>query len=74
MQFPNQEISEAPIGNLGLVLSSMQETIDAIGQIKLGKSESQIIQLEVTQKTKIVLSGTFKGSLKIDEDEGRSPQ
>ncbi len=47
---------------MGLILSSLQETIDAIGQIKLGKSESHIIPPEVKQKTQVVMSGVFSGS------------
>jgi len=62
LQFPEKEIAEAPVGDLGLILSSLQETIDAIGQIKLGKSESHIIQPEVKQKTQVVMSGVFSGS------------
>jgi hypothetical protein len=62
LQFPNKEITEAPVGDLGLILSSLQETIDAIGQIKSGKSESHIIQPEVKQKTQVVMSGVFSGS------------
>lgn len=62
LQFPEEEITEAPVGDLGLILSSLQETIDAIGQIKLGKSESHIIQPEVKQKTQVVMSGIFSGS------------
>lgn len=57
-----EEIAEAPIGELGFILSSLQETIDAIGQIKLGKTESHIIPHEVTQKTQIFLSSVFSGS------------
>lgn len=62
LQFPDQDIQEAPVGDLGLILSSLQETIDAIGQIKLGKSESHIIPFEVKQKTQVVMSGVFSGS------------
>ncbi|MBD2579829.1 DUF6575 domain-containing protein [Oscillatoria sp. FACHB-1406] len=62
LHFPEEEITEAPVGNLGLILSSLQETIDAIGQIKLGKSESHIIPHEVKQKTQVVMSGVFSGS------------
>jgi hypothetical protein len=62
LQFPEEEITEAPVGDLGLILSSLQETIDAIGQIKLGKSESHIIPHEVKQKTQVVMSGVFSGS------------
>ncbi|TBR57312.1 hypothetical protein B4U84_14925 [Westiellopsis prolifica IICB1] len=62
LQFPEKEITEAPVGELGLILYSLQETIDAIGQIKLGKSESHIIQPEVKQKTQVVLSGVYSGS------------
>ncbi|MEA5596281.1 DUF6575 domain-containing protein [Rivularia sp. UHCC 0363] len=62
LQFPEEEITEAPVGDLGLILSSLQETIDAIGQIKLGKSESHIIPPEVKQKTQVVMSGVFSGS------------
>ena len=62
LQFPQKEIAEAPVGELGLILYSLQETIDAIGQIKLGKSESHIIQPEVKQKTQVVMSSVFRGS------------
>lgn len=62
LQFPEEEITEAPVGDLGLILYSLQETIDAIGQIKLGKSESHIIQPEVKQKTQVAMSGVFSGS------------
>ncbi|MFN6538310.1 MAG: DUF6575 domain-containing protein [Nostoc sp. EkiNYC01] len=62
LQFPDKEITEAPVGDLGLILYSLQETIYAIGQIKLGKSESHIIQPEVKQKTQVVISGVFSGS------------
>lgn len=62
LQFPEKEIAEAPVGELGLILYSLQEIIDAIGQIKLGKSESHIIQPEVKQKTQVVMSGVFSGS------------
>ncbi len=62
LQFPGKEIAEAPVGDLGLILYTLQETIDAIGQIKLGKSESHIIQPEVKQKTQVVMSGVFSGS------------
>ncbi|MEH2118964.1 DUF6575 domain-containing protein [Nostoc sp.] len=62
LQFPEKEIAEAPVGDLGLILYSLQETIDAIGQIKQGKSESHIIQQEVKQKTQVVMSGVFSGS------------
>ncbi len=61
LQFP-QETVEVPIGELGFILSSLQETIDAIGQVKLGKSETHIVPQEVTKKTKIVISGIFSGS------------
>ncbi len=57
-----EETVEAPIGELGFILSSLQETIDAIGQIKLGKTESHIIPHEVTQKTQIFISSVFSGS------------
>ncbi|MEH2295073.1 DUF6575 domain-containing protein [Nostoc sp.] len=62
LQFSEKEISEAPVGDLGLVLYSLQGTIDAIGQIKLGKSEGHIIQQEVKQKTQVVMSSVFSGS------------
>jgi hypothetical protein len=62
LQFAEEEAAEAPIGELGCILSSLQETIDAIGQIKLGKSESHIIPNEVTKKTQIVISSVFSGS------------
>jgi hypothetical protein len=62
LQFPDQNIQEAPVGELGLILSSLQETIDAIGQIKFGKLESHIIPFEVKQKTQVVMSGVFSGS------------
>jgi hypothetical protein len=62
LQFPEEEITEAPVGDLGLILYSLQETIDAIGQIKLGKSESHIIPPEVKQNTQVVMSGVFSGS------------
>lgn len=62
LQFPQEEVTAAPIGDLGLVLTSLQETLNAIGQIKLGKAESHIIQAEVVQKTLVSLSGVFKGS------------
>ncbi|BAZ09637.1 hypothetical protein NIES4071_14470 [Calothrix sp. NIES-4071] len=62
LQFSDKDIVEAPIGDLGFILFSLQETIDAIGQIKLGKSESHIIQQEVKQKTQLAISGLFKGS------------
>ena len=50
------------MGDLGLILSSLQETIDAIGQIKSGKSESHIIPVEIKQKTQVVISSIFSGS------------
>ena len=55
-------------------MSYLQETIDAIGQIKLGKVESHIIPSEVTQKTQIVISSVFSGSFGmilegIDEED-----
>ncbi|QSJ17567.1 hypothetical protein JYQ62_01420 [Nostoc sp. UHCC 0702] len=62
LEFSEKEIAEAPVGDLGLILYSLQETLDAIGQIKLGKSESHIIQPEVKQKTQVVMSGIFSGS------------
>lgn len=62
LQFPDKRIAEAPVGDLGLILYSLQETIDAIGQIKLGKSESHIIQPEVKQKIQVVMSDIFSGS------------
>jgi hypothetical protein len=62
LQFPDAEITDAPIGELGSLLFYLQETIYAIGQIKSGKLESHIIQQEVTQKTQVVISGIFKGS------------
>lgn len=62
LQFPDKKTTEAPVGELGLILYSLQETIDAIGQIKLGKSESHIIQPEVKQKTEVVMSDVFSGS------------
>lgn len=62
LQFTEEETAKAPIGELGLLLSSFQETIDAIGQIKLGKAESHIIPSEVTQRTRIFISSVFSGS------------
>lgn len=62
LQFPDQDVQEAPVGDLGLILSSLQETIDAIGQVKVGKSDSHIIPFEVKQKTQVVMSGVFTGS------------
>ncbi|MBD2566646.1 DUF6575 domain-containing protein [Anabaena lutea] len=62
LKFPDKDIQEAPVGDLGSILSSLQETIDAIGQIKSGKSESHIIPFEVKQKTQVVMSGVFSGS------------
>jgi hypothetical protein len=62
LQFSDKEITEAPVGELGLILYSLQEAIDAIGQINLGKSASHIIPLEVKQKTQVVMSGVFSGS------------
>ena len=50
------------MGDLGLILSSLEETIDAIGQVKLGKSDSHIIPFEVKQKIQVVMSGVFTGS------------
>ncbi|MFM6107444.1 MAG: DUF6575 domain-containing protein [Sphaerospermopsis kisseleviana] len=65
LKFPDKDIQEAPVGDLGLILSSLQETIDAIGQIKSGKSESHIIPFEIKQKTQVVMSGVFSGSFGI---------
>lgn len=62
LQFPAKETTEAPIGEVASILSSLQGTIDAIGQIKSGKSESHIIPQEVKEKTQMVMSGTFEGS------------
>jgi hypothetical protein len=62
LQFPDEEIKEAPVGELGLVLYSLQEILDAIGQINLGKAESHIVQQEVKQQTQMVMSGVFSGS------------
>jgi hypothetical protein len=60
LQFPEEEIAEPPAGDLGLILYSLQETIDAIGQVKLGKPESHIIQPEVKQKTQVVMGCAWK--------------
>ncbi len=62
LKFPDKDIQEAPVGDLGLILSSLQETIDAIGQIKSGRSESHIIPFEIKQKTQVVMSSVFSGS------------
>lgn len=62
LKFPDKDIQEAPVGDLGLILSSFQETIDAIGQIKSGRSESHIIPFEIKQKTQVVMSSVFSGS------------
>lgn len=56
-----EKTAEAPIGELRFILSLLQEIIDAIGQIKLGKTESHIIPHEVTQKTQIFISSVFSG-------------
>lgn len=62
LTFPDESIKEAPIGNLGEIMYSLQELIYAIGQIKLGKSENHIIQSDVKDRAKLAISGTFDGS------------
>ncbi|MFM7373179.1 MAG: DUF6575 domain-containing protein, partial [Sphaerospermopsis kisseleviana] len=65
LKFPDKDIQEAPVGDLGLILSSLQETIDAIGQIKSGKSESHIIPFPVRSSKRLKLSCVFSGSFGI---------
>jgi hypothetical protein len=65
--FPPLYGTEAPIANLGIILQSLQNLIDAIGQIKTGH-EGQLgrIPFRITEETKLAMAGTFSGSFGVE--------
>jgi hypothetical protein len=65
--FPPLYGTEAPIANLGVILQSLQNLIDAIGQVKTGH-EGQLgkIPFRITEETKLAMAGTFSGSFGVE--------
>jgi hypothetical protein len=65
--FPPLYGTEAPIANLGIILESLQNLIDAIGQIKTGH-EGQLgrIPFRIKEETKLAMAGTFSGSFGVE--------
>jgi hypothetical protein len=62
----NQLASEAPAKKLGNILSSLQDTIDAIGQAESGHAKpSGKISEEITDRTTLDILCTFKGSFGV---------
>lgn len=65
--FPPLYGTEAPIANFGIILQSLQNLIDAIGQVKTGH-EGQLgkIPFRITEETKLAMTGTFSGSFGVE--------
>jgi hypothetical protein len=65
--FPPLHRTEAPIANLGIILQSFQNLIDAIGQVKTGHEPVPgKIPLRITEKTELAIAGTFPGSFGVE--------
>lgn len=65
--FPTLHRTEAPIANLGIILQSLQNLIDAIGQVKTGHEQVPgKIPLRITEKTELAMAGTFSGSFGVE--------
>jgi hypothetical protein len=65
--FPTLHRTEAPIANLGIILQSLQNLIDAIGQIKTGQvGRPGKIPFTITEETKLAMAGTFSGSFGVE--------
>lgn len=63
---PREEnLNEIPIDDLGNILTSIQEAIYAIGQLKECRTESNAVPEEIVEKTTLVTSKVFKGSFGI---------
>jgi hypothetical protein len=65
--FPTLNSTEAPIANLGIILQSLQNLIDAIGQVKTGHGgQPGKIPSTITEETKLAMAGTFSGSFGVE--------
>lgn len=65
--FPTLQRTEAPIADLGIILQSFQNLIDAIGLVKTGGGgQPGKIPLTVTKETKLAMVGTFSGSFGVE--------
>jgi hypothetical protein len=62
LELKNQESNEAPVGDLGEIIKSLQNAISRIGQAKEGRADSKKIPLEIIEKTTLVTSKVFSGS------------
>ena len=57
--------NEISIDTLGDILNSIQEAIYAIGQLKEGKSQSNVVPYQIVEQTTLVTSKVFSGSFGI---------
>jgi hypothetical protein len=74
-EFPNINPMEAPASNLGILLKSFQNLIDAIGQAKDGTPTTQgKIPSKITNRTELTVIGTFAGSFGIELASSPSSQ
>lgn len=67
LNFPQpRSNAEAPAKKLGILLSSLQDTLDAIGEVESGRaSPFGKVSEEVTKRTSLSVVGLFKGSFGI---------
>lgn len=61
-EFPSIHPKEAPSLYLGMILSSFQHFVDAIGQIKSVGITSKVISSQIFKQTEIAVIGTSSGS------------
>jgi hypothetical protein len=74
-EFPNRNPMEAPASNLGMLLKSFQNLIDAIGQANDGSPTTQgKIPSKITDRTELTIIGTFAGSFGIELASSPSSQ
>ena len=67
LNFPQpRSNAEAPAKKLGILLSSLQDTLDAIGEVESGRaSPFGRVSEDVTNRTNLSVIGLFKGSFGI---------
>ncbi|MCU0549314.1 MAG: hypothetical protein MUC48_08200 [Leptolyngbya sp. Prado105] len=63
---PQISFQEAPAKRLAMILGSLQDTLDAIGQVKAGRATPfGKVAEEITAQTQLSVLGIFKGSFGI---------
>lgn len=63
---PQITFQEAPAKRLAMILGSLQDTLDAIGQVKAGRATPfGKVAEEITAQTQLSVLGVFKGSFGI---------